>query len=140
MGETAILPSGKITIGHRKDSARISALAKKLQTEFVLILMVRRAIPTASWPAAPVESIAITVESGAFASASTKFTRLLLVSFIDSQRASLQDFSIQLTDGCFHVCLRRQFRKSKASGLSGAGIANYLDAGNGDILAGKKLG
>jgi hypothetical protein len=107
-----------------------------------LVIIARRTISAAaSWTAAPTESIPIVIESTASASASSaaKFPRLLLAGFINSQRASVQDLSIQLIDGCFHVYLRSQFCKSKAPGPSGARIANYPDIGDGNIHTGKKL-
>jgi hypothetical protein len=124
------------------EAGKIHVWEEIVNGRFNLVIIARRTTsPSASWPAPAAESISIPVESTASASASTsaKFPRFLLAGFIDSQRASVQDLSIQLIDGCFHVCLRSQFRESKAPGPSCAGIANYPDTGYGNIHAGKKL-
>jgi hypothetical protein len=81
-------------------------MAKQLQSLF----SARPAISPLStgWSIRAAEPIAIVVKAvaAAWALAFTKFTRLLLAGFIDSQRTPIQNFSIQLGYCRFQIDFR----------------------------------
>jgi hypothetical protein len=94
------------------------------------------AAPTASSsaPSAPSKLVAIAIESAA-----AKFPRLLLASFIDCQRSSIENFPIQLVDNGRHVGISGEFHKCKTTGTARFGVAHHSNAFNRNVHAGKKL-